>query len=828
MPAALSVDSFVDLAQRSRLVSSEQMQEALKRLEEEGVEAGSPEALAAALVKQGLLTNWQVGHLLKGKHNGFFLGSYRFLKMLGKGGMGAVYLAEHEMMRRRCAIKVLPTKLINDSSSVLERFYLEAQAVAALDDPNIVRAYDVNKEVQGKREIHYLVMEYVDGCDLQVMVEREGPLDFVKVADFSRQAASGLAHAHAKGLIHRDIKPANLLIDSSGTVKILDLGLARFFDDRLEASLTTTHNESILGTADYLSPEQALDSHKVDTRTDIYSLGCTCYFMLTGQPPFPDGSVAQRLLAHQVKSPTAIEKLRSDVPVDLVTIVEQMIAKSADDRYQTSDEVAEAFGAWLAQHADDTWKATHREVVDGSATQARREPTRATSAPTEDTDVELGLAPTAERDTPPAEVSAPASASAAAATVTTGGETELGLDELEELEELDPTAASPDLSSSSSGIDDLLTEALENYPAFDSNVNLAGVTAQSSTGSGVKVASQASDKSEQTQLFKLILIGLGVSIPLAVVILFVSLRFSTPPAQPTLAGGPGVQAGPVPGPESVPPEPPAVPPDDAGPSQTDPPPSDGTKAVEPATTGEDKQKSTPQTNEREQSADPGPGTPVSSDPTEQKTAPDRSSSTSPPSTQPPPDENPTTSKSPTTAENSASTTPAPRADGDPPPKQATGGKAKRNGKSKSKQPEPTPPSPAQIKQLLAGLSRVTIKLDREKKNNYDLMVLRTAEEALDRAGLKASIESGDESAAVLTLSFEAEKAEPFVVFNVGAELKCRNEESQEVSLWKLRQEVAKFKPNALGPTPPALLRTKVSDFYDPLVKQYKQAVAANR
>ena len=287
MPTTLSVDSFADLVQRSRLLSADQMQQVLQELAEEGVQVDSPEALGDALVRRELLTRWQLGYLLKGKHSGFFLGSYRFLKMLGKGGMGAVYLAQHEMMRRRCAIKVLPSKLISDSSSVLERFYLEAQAVAALDDPNVVRAYDVNKEVQGKREIHYLVMEYVDGCDLQVTVQKKGPLDYVQTADFARQAASGLAHAHESGLIHRDIKPANLLIDSKGTVKILDLGLARFFDDRLEASLTTTHNESILGTADYLSPEQALDSHNVDTRTDIYSLGCTCYFMLTGHPSFP-------------------------------------------------------------------------------------------------------------------------------------------------------------------------------------------------------------------------------------------------------------------------------------------------------------------------------------------------------------------------------------------------------------------------------------------------------------------------------------------------------------------------------------------------------------
>ncbi|MBI2477222.1 MAG: serine/threonine protein kinase, partial [Planctomycetia bacterium] len=152
MPTTLSVNSFAEVVQRSRLLSADQLQQVLQELEAEGTQVDTPEALAEALLRRELLTSWQVGFLLKGKHSGFFLGSYRFLKMLGKGGMGAVYLAEHQMMRRRCAIKVLPSKLISDSSSVLDRFYLEAQAVAALDDPNIVRAYDVNKEMQGKRE----------------------------------------------------------------------------------------------------------------------------------------------------------------------------------------------------------------------------------------------------------------------------------------------------------------------------------------------------------------------------------------------------------------------------------------------------------------------------------------------------------------------------------------------------------------------------------------------------------------------------------------------------------------------------------------------------
>ena len=170
-----------------------------------------------------------------------------------------------------------------------------------MDHRNIVRAYDVDND----GDIHYLVMEYVDGRDLQQMVKEDGPLDYAAAADYIRQAAEGLAHAHQAGLIHRDVKPANLLVDQKNVVKVLDLGLARFTDED-RASLTVAYDENVLGTADYLAPEQAIDSHGVDARADIYSLGCSFYFLLTGHPPFPDGTLPQRLMAHQKQPPPSI------------------------------------------------------------------------------------------------------------------------------------------------------------------------------------------------------------------------------------------------------------------------------------------------------------------------------------------------------------------------------------------------------------------------------------------------------------------------------------------------------------------------------------------
>ena len=339
----LKGDSFIDLVRRSELVEKERLARSLAELEEKhGKEAcNDPQQVSRCLLDAGLLTRWQCNKLLEGRSKGFFLGKYKLLDHLGTGGMSAVYLAEHVNMQRRVAIKVLPQHRVNDSS-YLARFYREARAAASLDHPNIVHAYDVDN--QG--DTHYLVMEFVQGLDLQQMVKRQGVLSYDAAADYIRQSADGLAHAHRVGLIHRDVKPANLLVDAHGTVKVLDLGLARFTDDSQE-SLTIAHDENVLGTADYLAPEQALNSHTVDTRADIYSLGCTLYFILTGHPPFPEGTLPQRLMKHQTEEPAGILKDRPDAPPELLEICRKMMAKSPEARYQTASDVSQALTQWL-------------------------------------------------------------------------------------------------------------------------------------------------------------------------------------------------------------------------------------------------------------------------------------------------------------------------------------------------------------------------------------------------------------------------------------------------------------------------------------------------
>ena len=341
--AKVNSQKFLLLAKQSGLVSAEDVARCQASLAEVNKELPEdPNVVADLMIENRLLNRWQADNLLKGKYKGFKLGKYRLMGHLGTGGMSSVYLAEHSVMERLVAIKVLPKRYI-ENPNYLGRFKREARAVAALDHPNIVRAYDIDQD--GKT--HYIVMEYVEGRDLQRMVKDDGVLDPIDAADFIAQAALGLQHAHEAGLIHRDVKPANCLVDHRKTLKLLDLGLAKFSEDQ-HPSISAVHEDSVVGTADYLAPEQARNSQTVDSRADIYGLGCTLYFCLTGNPPFPEGTITQRLLKHQNEVPPSLYETRPDVPPALVSICERMMAKGVDERMQTATEVAQVLGDWLA------------------------------------------------------------------------------------------------------------------------------------------------------------------------------------------------------------------------------------------------------------------------------------------------------------------------------------------------------------------------------------------------------------------------------------------------------------------------------------------------
>ena len=261
------------------------------------------------------------------------LHQYSIKKWLGGGGMGQVYLAKHHWLDLPVAIKML-NPVLDDEESI-KRFRRESILAARLDHPNIVRATD-----GGKLGDHFfLVTEYLEGCDLNQLVREVGPLDVGDACRIICEACEALAYAHEHQLVHRDIKPSNLMVCQDGSVKLLDLGLARYSNSATQMTAT----DQFMGTIDYVSPEQAVDTRNVDLRADLYSLGCTFYFLLTGQPPFKGDAydtVVSKLLAHAEEIPEPISSFRHDVPKDVIRVLGRMLEKSPEDRFQSAAEIA--------------------------------------------------------------------------------------------------------------------------------------------------------------------------------------------------------------------------------------------------------------------------------------------------------------------------------------------------------------------------------------------------------------------------------------------------------------------------------------------------------
>jgi serine/threonine protein kinase len=346
MPAPATTDEFLALVRKSGLIDAERLDASLEQLRAAGKLPTEVKKLAGTLVREGLLTLFYAEQFLRGIWRGFSLGKYQILERIGSGGMGIVYLGEHKVMGHRVAIKVLPVALA-EHRWFLEHFYEEARVAATMNHPNIVRAHDIDRE----GNLHFLVMEYVDGSSLQYIVSKYGPMDCTRAAHYVRQAALGLQHIHEAGVVHRDIKPANLLLDRHGILKILDLGLVRVFKDIPNEPLPGKVKDRLMvGTDDYLAPEQIVNSDDVDIRADIYGLGATFYFLLTTKSPFEDVEMTyQKLIKHLAQRPKPIRELRPDVPAELVAVVDKMMAKNPWERYRFPSAVAEALASFTQQ-----------------------------------------------------------------------------------------------------------------------------------------------------------------------------------------------------------------------------------------------------------------------------------------------------------------------------------------------------------------------------------------------------------------------------------------------------------------------------------------------
>ncbi len=300
-------------------------------------------ALARELIQRGWLTPFQVNQLFLGRGNELTLKGFQLLERVGEGGMGQVFKARQINFRRIVALKVIRKERLTHPDAV-RRFYREIQAAAKLDHPNVVQAFDADCE----GETHFFAMEYVQGKNLTQLVKEKGPLPVLEACSYIRQAALGLQHAHERGLVHRDIKPANLLVTNAGqVVKVLDMGLARPQVESDDGASTLTQEGSVMGTPDYIAPEQARDAHQADIRADLYSLGCTMYYLLTGQVPFPGGTLTEKLLKHQMDEPTPVCLVRPDAPPAVEEVVQVLMAKRPEDRFQTPGQLAAVLGAIL-------------------------------------------------------------------------------------------------------------------------------------------------------------------------------------------------------------------------------------------------------------------------------------------------------------------------------------------------------------------------------------------------------------------------------------------------------------------------------------------------
>lgn len=370
-----SVSQFLELLERSQLLTPDELARARSGT------ATAADVLADRLVRAKLITSWHASELLKGRHR-FFLGKYRMLERIGHGGMGVVFkVQERAGLRRIFALKLMNKSLAEKPGS-LRRFLREVKAASLLDHPNIVRALDADQV----GDLYFLILEYVEGRDLGVWLKELGRLPIDWACECARQAALGLHHAHEKGLIHRDVKPSNIVVVADDTksipnVKLLDLGVARFIDpeDQTEHQTVTVTGE-ILGSFDYVAPEQAVDAKAADRRSDVYSLGSTLFHLVTGELAFPGTSPTAKLMARAIEEAPRASSVFPGVPPKLDAILAKMLARDPAQRHATALEAAEDLERLATSALDErdrskveltgAWQAAPSEADDDEGTTA--------------------------------------------------------------------------------------------------------------------------------------------------------------------------------------------------------------------------------------------------------------------------------------------------------------------------------------------------------------------------------------------------------------------------------------------------------------------------
>ena len=342
MPAA---SGFLKVVLKSGLLDSEQLKAAVRAAPPD--RRTDADALAEHLVKAGKLSRFQAHKLLQGTFQGLVLGPYQILAPLGKGGMSAVYLARDCRDLKLVALKILPPKKAREEDRHIARFQREMDLSQRVAHPHLAQTYQAGIF----QDVHYIAMEYIPGRNLHRLVTEEGPLSLSRAARLFAEIANGLDHAHLRGLIHRDLKPSNILITPNDHAKVLDLGLALIQGELPTDRAVVGGQGYVVGTMDYIAPEQAEDAAKVDARTDIYSLGCSLYFGLTGRPPFPGGSTLEKIVRHRTVEPIPVQKLNPNVPEAFAQFLRRLMAKKREDRPASCDAVRAELLKWTTEEA---------------------------------------------------------------------------------------------------------------------------------------------------------------------------------------------------------------------------------------------------------------------------------------------------------------------------------------------------------------------------------------------------------------------------------------------------------------------------------------------